>query len=425
MLSACDTHERSQEPERHNPVNSMSSVENRVLEIPKQIPERVGLSPRFHETLPQRFRRLMLGAAYAVVPRRIALLPRLTLLSIAHLLAPASQRDRLPDHPIYYSKRGLVGISNDLSVNALLANYRRGYFPICHVGSMKWWSPEERAVIDPAATHVGKNLRRLLRQQKFKVTFDQDFAGVIEACAQPRSGKVPLTWITPRVMSEAKPLIVVALFTYFFADVDILIVTPLLTSAETAAVGLCLKLALLVGFAAQVAHQVVVPDLADARARKDRGPIRGVLARALAFPLAVTLAAMVVVVLWGELLLGIFGPEFVSAAPALTILMSCQLARAVFGPSVPLLTVIGAQRQNAALALAALAILGVSNLMLAPLYGVLGAAMAVAIATLFWLFASAIVLRRVSGLRTDAVYLIWPLPSRLGRGTSPGSLPGE
>ena len=44
---------------------------------------------------------------------------------------------------------------------------------------------------------------------------------------------------------EAKPLILVALFTYFFADVDILMVTPLLSSADTAAIGLCLKLALL------------------------------------------------------------------------------------------------------------------------------------------------------------------------------------
>ena len=68
---------------------------------------------------------------------------------------------------------------------------------------------------------------------------------------------------------EATPLIVVALFTYFFADVAILMVTPLLSSADTAVIGLCLKLALLVGFAVQVAHQVVVPDLADARARKD------------------------------------------------------------------------------------------------------------------------------------------------------------
>jgi O-antigen/teichoic acid export membrane protein len=210
---------------------------------------------------------------------------------------------------------------------------------------------------------------------------------------------------------EAKPLILVALFTYFFADVDILMVTPLLSSADTAAIGLCLKLALLVGFAVQVAHQVVVPDLADARARKDHGSMREVVLRALAFPLAITVAAMVVVALWGEQLLAIFGPEFTSAKLPLVILMGCQVARAVFGPSVPLLTVIGAQRQNAVLAVAALIVLGLANLVLAPLYGVLGAAIAVAIATLFWLLACALVLGRLSGLRTDALYLLGRLAS--------------
>lgn len=210
---------------------------------------------------------------------------------------------------------------------------------------------------------------------------------------------------------EAKPLILVALFTYFFADVDILMVTPLLSSADTAAIGLCLKLALLVGFAVQVAHQVVVPDLADARARKDPASIRDVVLRALAFPLAITIAALVVVALWGESLLAIFGPEFTGAKLPLLILMACQLARAVFGPSVPLLTVIGAQRQNAALAVAALVVLAIGNVVLAPLYGVLGAAIAVAIATLFWLVGCAVVLGRVSGLRTDALYLLGQLAS--------------
>ncbi|HEX2447256.1 MAG TPA: oligosaccharide flippase family protein [Methyloceanibacter sp.] len=72
---------------------------------------------------------------------------------------------------------------------------------------------------------------------------------------------------------EANPLILVALFTNYFADVDILIVTPLLTSAETAALGLCLKLSLLVGFAVQVAHQTISPMLARART-KGRSAIR-------------------------------------------------------------------------------------------------------------------------------------------------------
>jgi O-antigen/teichoic acid export membrane protein len=205
---------------------------------------------------------------------------------------------------------------------------------------------------------------------------------------------------------EAKPLILVALFTFFFADVDILLVTPLLSSADTAIVGICLKLALLVGFAVQVAHQVVLPDLADARARKDNGAVRDVILRAFAFPLATTVAALVVVSLGGETLLSLFGPEFTGAKIPLLILLGCQLARALFGPNVPLLTMIGAQRQNAALAVSALIVLTISNVVLAPAYGVLGAAFAVAIATLFWLAATSVVLARLSGLRTDAVYLM-------------------
>ena len=44
--------------------------------------------------------------------------------------------------------------------------------------------------------------------------------------------------------------------------------------------------------------------------------------------------------------------------------------------------------------------------MLAPLYGVLGAALAVALATLFWLIATAIVLERLGMHRTDAISLL-------------------
>jgi hypothetical protein len=51
-------------------------------------------------------------------------------------------------------------------------------------------------------------------------------------------------------------------------------------------------------------------------------------------------------------------------------------------------------------------ILAVANITLAPLYGVLGASITVAAATLFWLIASALVLGRLSGLRTDALYLL-------------------
>ena len=85
--------------------------------------------PRFHESATQRLRRWVLGTAYALRPNRIALMPRLVLMSLARLFTPAAKRDELPDHPVYYSTRGLVGISDDLSVDALLANYAPRLFP--------------------------------------------------------------------------------------------------------------------------------------------------------------------------------------------------------------------------------------------------------------------------------------------------------
>ncbi len=176
-----------------------SSIESRSGTAP-DLQEPDLQEPDFHETWTQRLRRWLLGMAYALRAQRIKLLPQLWRLTLAHALAPKSERDMLPELPQFYSERGLVGISDDLSVPALVANYSRGYFPVCHMGPMKWWCPEERAVVDPAHSHVSRNIQRLLRKHKFTVTMDQDFAGVMKACARPRPGKVPLTWITPRIM---------------------------------------------------------------------------------------------------------------------------------------------------------------------------------------------------------------------------------
>lgn len=178
----------------------MSNAGQTALQASPDVREGQTRKVRFRESWRDRIRRWGLGLAYAVKPQRISLLPRIWLMSLMQVFIPEADWNRFPEKPEYHTWRGLVGLSDDLSVETLVANYKRGYFPFCHMGPMKWWCPEERAVIDPAETHVSKNLARLLRQQKFHVTMDQCFSDVIEACAGPREGKVPLTWITPRIM---------------------------------------------------------------------------------------------------------------------------------------------------------------------------------------------------------------------------------
>lgn len=91
---------------------------------------------------------------------------------------------------------GLLAAGGDLSPGRLLAAYRHGCFPWYQDGQpLLWWSPDPRMVLFPAELHVSRSLGKCLRQQRLRVTFDQDFPSVIAACAATRS-YADGTWIT-------------------------------------------------------------------------------------------------------------------------------------------------------------------------------------------------------------------------------------
>lgn len=115
------------------------------------------------------------------------------------------QRNSLDFPPLNKALRepdGLLAAGGDLSAERLVRAYRHGCFPWFQDGQpILWWSPDPRTVLFPEELHVSRSLGKLLRQQRYRVTFDQDFAAVIKACAEPRS-YAQETWIT-RQMQDA------------------------------------------------------------------------------------------------------------------------------------------------------------------------------------------------------------------------------
>ena len=91
---------------------------------------------------------------------------------------------------------GLLAVGGDLSPARLLHAYQRGIFPWFSEGQpILWWAPDPRAVLLPSRFRISRSLRKTLRRQKFRVTFDRAFPEVIRACAAPRSRQND-TWIT-------------------------------------------------------------------------------------------------------------------------------------------------------------------------------------------------------------------------------------
>lgn len=110
------------------------------------------------------------------------------------VLAPQGFFQRRPENA-YAHPDGLVDLGGSMNAARLIGAYAQGVYPWNHASPLKWWSPSKRAVLFFGDLRIEKNLRRLLRQKRYSVTFDVDFESVMRGCARPRPGRLPITWI--------------------------------------------------------------------------------------------------------------------------------------------------------------------------------------------------------------------------------------
>lgn len=150
----------------------------------------------FREAPDRVMARWALGLAWALMPARIAGVPDMLRAVGRDLLR---RTHGLPD-PATAPASGIAGIARDLSVATLREAYARGLYPLAHCGPVKWHSPPRRSLLFFDELHIAKRLRRQMRQGRYRVTFDRDVEAVLKACAGSRDGRLPLTWVTPKVM---------------------------------------------------------------------------------------------------------------------------------------------------------------------------------------------------------------------------------
>ena len=91
---------------------------------------------------------------------------------------------------------GLLAIGGDLRWERLLLAYSNGIFPWYNeYDPILWWCPKPRFIIKPNEVKISKSMKRVFNKGEFKVTFNNDFEGVISKCKELRENKEG-TWIT-------------------------------------------------------------------------------------------------------------------------------------------------------------------------------------------------------------------------------------
>ena len=113
--------------------------------------------------------------------------------------------DRLwfPD-PHLGEEDGLVAVGGDLSIDRLLLAYSNGFFPWFSFRNQQeplWYCPLQRFVIFPKEIHVSHSMRQLYRQDRYRVTLNKDFDGVIRGCATAQNRDTEEgAWLGPEII---------------------------------------------------------------------------------------------------------------------------------------------------------------------------------------------------------------------------------
>lgn len=101
---------------------------------------------------------------------------------------------------------GLLAVGGDLTPEWLLQAYSCGIFPWFNPGEpILWWTPNPRSVLFIEQLKIKRSLRKTIQKlqqsDSISITLDQDFKGVMQACAEmPREGQEG-TWITDEMIN--------------------------------------------------------------------------------------------------------------------------------------------------------------------------------------------------------------------------------
>lgn len=85
----------------------------------------------------------------------------------------------------------------EISAALLLRAYQMGMFPMAESREDErifWVNPEARGVLPLDGFHLSRSLARTLRKTPYRASLNQDFSGVVEACADREE-----TWINPTI----------------------------------------------------------------------------------------------------------------------------------------------------------------------------------------------------------------------------------
>lgn len=205
----------------------------------------------------------------------------------------------------------------------------------------------------------------------------------------------------------ALPWVLITLASDYFFDLDLLFLSTLLSHEELAIFGVCTRVFALVSFGVATVYAVTLPDIFESEAMQDRAGFSRKIGDANLVAAGLAALLFVGIVMFGPLLLMLFGPGFAAGAVPLAILSLALVVRSALGPAALVLSI--HNRPYASLPAVGVGIgtLFAANLFLVPRLGLTGAALAALLAITLWSLALWFTALKLAGVDVSIRARLW------------------
>lgn len=204
-------------------------------------------------------------------------------------------------------------------------------------------------------------------------------------------------------LSVSWVLFLIAAIQEVLNQIDLILLGILGNATQAAHFAAAWRVASLVPFGLVAMATVSGPLIASAHNRGDLGELARIARVNARFSTLFAVILAVLLAIAGRTLLGLFGPGFDGAFPALLILLGGGLVNSFTGSVGYYLILTGHQKGALAIILVALALSATLNILLIPRFGAVGSAIASASALSFWNLAMLIYARRAIGIDASAI----------------------
>lgn len=203
-----------------------------------------------------------------------------------------------------------------------------------------------------------------------------------------------------KFMTDSFPMLISTSIIVFLNWIDSFVLGIYVSDSEIGVYNVAIKIALGASFAMEAINSGLAPRVARLFYEKKRVELDKLVRFSTILNFIITVIITLILIIFNQFFLGLFGEEFKSGYWVLMILCLMHLLNSFFGSAAIIMQMIGYHKQYQYNAILTLILNLVLNFILIPTYGNIGAAVGTSVSLTIWFVLNAIFLKRKENLVT-------------------------